>query len=158
MYIGPQGIVHGTFNTILNAGRMKLGIPVDGDLSGKLFVTSGLGGMSGAQGKAAEIANCVAIIAEVDYSRIKTRLDQGWISGVSDSIPEVIKMAQDSMAAKEGKAYAYHGNIVDLLEYIAEHVIMYMTAVIVRKALPSKNVLKCWLKILLNSMVLLMKL
>lgn len=121
MYIGPQGIVHGTFNTILNAGRMKLGIPVDGDLSGKLFVTSGLGGMSGAQGKAAEIANCVAIIAEVDYSRIKTRLDQGWISGVSDSIPEVIKMAQDSMAAKEGKAYAYHGNIVDLLEYIAEH-------------------------------------
>ena len=64
--------------------------------------------MSGAQGKAAEIANCVAIIAEVDYSRIKTRLDQGWISGVSDSIPEVIKMAQDSMAAKEGKAYAYH--------------------------------------------------
>lgn len=121
MYIGPQGIVHGTFNTILNAGRMKLGIPVDGDLTGKLFVTSGLGGMSGAQGKAAEIANCVAIIAEVDSSRIQTRLDQGWISGVSESLPEVIAMAQASMKAGEGKAYAYHGNIVDLLEYIADN-------------------------------------
>lgn len=121
MYIGPQGIVHGTFNTILNAGRMKLGIPVDGDLTGKLFVTSGLGGMSGAQGKAAEIANCVAIIAEVDSSRIQTRLDQGWISGLSESLPEVIAMAQASMTAGEGKAYAYHGNIVDLLEYIADN-------------------------------------
>lgn len=121
MYIGPQGIVHGTFNTILNAGRMKLGTPVDGDLTGKLFVTSGLGGMSGAQGKAAEIANCVAIIAEVDSSRIQTRLDQGWISGVSESLPEVIAMAQASMTAGEGKAYAYHGNIVDLLEYIADN-------------------------------------
>lgn len=121
MYIGPQGIVHGTFNTILNAGRMKLGIPVDGDLTGKLFVTSGLGGMSGAQGKAAEIANCVAIIAEVDSSRIQTRLDQGWISGVYESLPEVIAMAQASMTAGEGKAYAYHGNIVDLLEYIADN-------------------------------------
>ena len=121
MYIGPQGIVHGTFNTILNAGRMKLGIPVDGDLTGKLFVTSGLGGMSGAQGKAAEIANCVAIIAEVDSSRIQTRLDQGWISGVSESLPDVIAMAQASMKAGEGKAYAYHGNIVDLLEYIADN-------------------------------------
>lgn len=121
MYIGPQGIVHGTFNTILNAGRMKLGVPDDGDLAGKLFITSGLGGMSGAQGKAAEIANCTAIVAEVDKSRIQTRLDQGWISGVSDDIGEVIKMAQESMAAKTGKAYAYHGNIVDLLEYVAEH-------------------------------------
>ena len=63
MYIGPQGIVHGTFNTILNAGRMKLGIPEDGDLGGKLFVTSGLCGRSGAQGKAAIIANSAAIIA-----------------------------------------------------------------------------------------------
>lgn len=121
MYIGPQGIVHGTFNTILNAGRMKLGIPVDGDLSGKLFVTSGLGGMSGAQGKAAEIANCVAIIAEVDESRVKTRLDQGWISASSDSLEEVTAWAAESMAKGEGKAYAYHGNIVDLLEYMDDH-------------------------------------
>ncbi len=56
MYIGPQGIVHGTFNTLLNAGRLKLGVADDGDLTGKLFISSGLGGMSGAQGKAAEIA------------------------------------------------------------------------------------------------------
>ena len=79
MYIGPQGIVHGTYNTLLNAGRMHLGIPNDGDLAGHLFVSSGLGGMSGAQPKAAEIASAVGIIAEVDASRIKTRLEQGWV-------------------------------------------------------------------------------
>lgn len=118
MYIGPQGIVHGTFNTILNAGRVQLGVPADGDLGGKLFVTSGLGGMSGAQGKASEIAKCTAIIAEVDISRIKTRHDQGWITDYSDNIEEVIKLAQKSMEEKSGKAYAYHGNVVDLLEYI----------------------------------------
>ena len=71
--------------------------------------------MSGAQGKAAIIANCAAIIAEVDASRIKTRLDQGWITGVSDSIPEVIKLAQDAMAKKEGKAYAYRGTLSTFL-------------------------------------------
>ena len=85
MYIGPQGIVHGTFNTLLNAGRLKLGVPDDGDLTGKLFISSGLGGMSGAQGKAAEIAKAVAIVAEVDRSRIETRHSQGWISQVTDS-------------------------------------------------------------------------
>ena len=117
MYIGPQGIVHGTFNTLLNAGRMKLGIPQDGDLKGHLFVSSGLGGMSGAQPKAAEIAGAVAIIAEVDSSRIKTRHDQGWVSEVTDSIPEAFRLASEAM--KEGKplSIAYHGNIVDLLEY-----------------------------------------
>ena len=76
MYIGPQGIVHGTFNTLLNAGRLKLGIPADGNLAGRLFVSAGLGGMSGAQGKAAEIAGAVSIIAEVDDSRIETRYTQ----------------------------------------------------------------------------------
>ena len=80
MYIGPQGIVHGTFNTLLNAGRLKLGIPEDGNLAGRLFVSAGLGGMSGAQGKAAEIAGAVSIIAEVDDSRIETRYTQGWVS------------------------------------------------------------------------------
>ena len=73
MYIGPQGIVHGTFNTLLNAGRLKLGIPQDGDLRGRLFVSSGLGGMSGAQPKAAEMAGAAAIIAEGDASRISGR-------------------------------------------------------------------------------------
>ena len=79
MYIGPQGIVHGTFNTILNAGRKELGVPQDGDLTGHTFVSSGLGGMSGAQPKAANIANAVGIFAEVDLSRIETRHDQGWV-------------------------------------------------------------------------------
>lgn len=117
MYIGPQGIVHGTYNTILNAGRMKLGIKEDGDLIGHLFVSSGLGGMSGAQGKATKIANGVGIIAEVDYSRIKTRLDQGWIDKSFDDLEELFEYAQKSMDKKEAVAIAYHGNIVDLLEY-----------------------------------------
>ena len=84
MYIGPQGIVHGTYSTLLNAGRIKLGIDKDKDLKGVLFVSSGLGGMSGAQGKAMVIAGGVSIIAEVDDSRIKTRLTQGWIDVVYD--------------------------------------------------------------------------
>jgi urocanate hydratase len=117
MYIGPQGIVHGTYSTLLNAGRMKLGIPEDQDLKGKLFVSSGLGGMSGAQGKAAIIAGGVGIIAEVDESRIKTRYDQGWVSYVSDDPFKAFEKARQSMDAKEAIAIAYHGNIVDLLEY-----------------------------------------
>jgi urocanate hydratase len=117
MYIGPQGIVHGTYSTLLNAGRMKLGIPHEGNLKGKLFVSSGLGGMSGAQGKACEIAGGVAIIAEVDLSRIETRLKQGWVKEVYSSPDEAFFSA--SVAQKNGQkvAIAYHGNIVDLLEY-----------------------------------------
>lgn len=118
MYIGPQGIVHGTFNTLLNAGRLKLGIPKEGDLSGRLFVSSGLGGMSGAQGKAAVIAGAVSIIAEVDASRIKTRFDQGWVSCSVESCAEAVKIAKEMLAAKKPYAIAYHGNIVDLLEYL----------------------------------------
>ena len=121
MYIGPQGIVHGTFNTLLNAGRLKLGIPADGNLAGKLFVTAGLGGMSGAQGKAAEIAGAVSIIAEVDESRIMTRYTQGWVSAKTDSLEEALRLAQEKMAAKEPCAIAYLGNIVDLLEYLYEN-------------------------------------
>lgn len=121
MYIGPQGIVHGTFNTLLNAGRLKLGIPEDKDLAGHLFVSSGLGGMSGAQPKAAEIANATAIIAEVDASRIKTRHDQGWVEYVTDNLDEAFKLAEESMADKKPRSIAYHGNIVDLLEYAIAH-------------------------------------
>ena len=120
MYIGPQGIVHGTFNTLLNAGRLKLGIPADGNLAGKLFVTAGLGGMSGAQGKAAEIAGAVSIIAEVDESRIMTRYTQGWVSAKTDSLEEALAMAKDKLEKKEACAIAYLGNIVDLLEYLYE--------------------------------------
>lgn len=117
MYIGPQGIVHGTYNTLLNAGRRELGIPNDGDLAGHLFVSSGLGGMSGAQGKACMIAGGASIIAEVDYSRIETRSDQGWVSHIADSAEAAFDLAQEMMDKKEPCAIAYHGNIVDLLEY-----------------------------------------
>jgi len=120
MYIGPQGIVHGTFNTLLNAGRRRLGIPEDGDLGGVLFVSSGLGGMSGAQPKAVEIAGGVGIIAEVDESRIRTRHEQGWVSRVSGDLPEVVRLAQEHLARKEPISIAYHGNVVDLLEYLVE--------------------------------------
>ena len=121
MYIGPQGIVHGTFNTILGAGRLKLGIPDEGDLRGHLFVTSGLGGMSGAQPKAIEIANGVGIIAEVDESRIKTRLDQGWVSMASADLTEVWDTAIAYRARRKAISIAYHGNIVDLLQYAVDH-------------------------------------
>ncbi|MGT2887606.1 urocanate hydratase [Streptococcus didelphis] len=121
MYIGPQGIVHGTFNTLLNAGRLKLGVADDGDLSGKLFISSGLGGMSGAQGKAAEIAKAVAIVAEVDASRIETRHSQGWISQVAESAQEALQLAQRAQKEKKTTSIAYHGNIVDLLEYVNDH-------------------------------------
>lgn len=100
MYIGPQGIVHGTFNTILGAGRKYLGVAEHGDLAGKLFVSSGLGGMSGAQPKAANIANAVGVFAEVDLSRIKTRYDQGWVNTISDNLDEVFAEAKQYLAEK----------------------------------------------------------
>lgn len=121
MYIGPQGIVHGTYNTLLNAGRLKLGIPNDKDLRGHLFVTSGLGGMSGAQPKAIEIANGVGIIAEVDESRIHTRLEQGWVRKESSDLGEIFKTAEEYLEKKEPMSIAYHGNIVDLLEYAVKN-------------------------------------
>ena len=117
MYIGPQGIVHGTYNTILIAGRMKLGVSEDGDLRGKLFVSSGLGGMSGAQPKAVEIAKGVGIFAEVDLSRIEIRHKQGWVGKIVNSPEEAFKLASDYINRKESISIAFHGNIVDLLEY-----------------------------------------
>jgi len=120
MYIGPQGIVHGTFNTLMNAGRLKLGIPHGKDLAGKLFVSSGLGGMSGAQGKAAVIAGAASIIAEVDMSRVETRYSQGWVSCVTDSMEEAFRLARAAITEKRPIAVAYHGNVVDLLEFAAE--------------------------------------
>ncbi|SFG70164.1 urocanate hydratase [Sporolactobacillus nakayamae] len=121
MYIGPQGIVHGTYNTLLNAGREKLGIPNEADLSGYLFISSGLGGMSGAQPKAVEIANGVGIIAEVDQSRIDTRLRQGWVNTASDDLDKIFAIAQKHLDDKTTVSIAYHGNIVDLLDYVVDH-------------------------------------
>ncbi len=120
MYIGSQGIVHGTFNTLLNAGRLKLGIPHDRDLRGHLFVSSGLGGMSGAQPKAADIAGAVSVIAEVDLSRIETRRQQGWVQRVTANKQQAFDWAEEAVQVREPLSVAYHGNIVDLLEYAAE--------------------------------------
>ena len=121
MYIGPQGIVHGTFNTIINAGRKQLGIPEDQDLKGHIFVSSGLGGMSGAQGKAVKIANGVGIIAEVDLSRIETRKEQGWIDEVYDDAGEIFGWAKTYADQSKAASLAFHGNIIDLLEYAVNH-------------------------------------
>lgn len=121
MYIGPQGIVHGTYITLLNAGRLYLKIPDNGNLKGVIYLSSGLGGMSGAQAKAVEIAGGVGIIAEVDYSRIKTRYNQGWVSVISEDIKQTFEIAQK--AKNEGKpiSIAYYGNIVDLWEYAVKN-------------------------------------
>jgi urocanate hydratase len=121
MYIGPQGIVHGTYNTLLNAARLKFNRSNDEDLSGRLFVSSGLGGMSGAQGKAVEIAKGVGIIAEVDYSRIQTRHDQGWVGKIAESPSEAFVIADENRQKRDGIAIAFHGNIVDLLEYAVDN-------------------------------------
>lgn len=121
MYIGPQGIVHGTFNTLLNAGRKYLRIMPDENLSGHLFVSSGLGGMSGAQPKAVEMSGGVCIIAEVDISRVKTRFTQGWIRKIADEPTEAFALAEEFIKKKKPMSIAYHGNIVDLLQYAVEH-------------------------------------
>ncbi|MDD4155476.1 MAG: urocanate hydratase [Candidatus Cloacimonetes bacterium] len=117
MYIGPQGIVHGTYITLLNAGRKYLNIPADKDLSGIVYVSSGLGGMSGAQAKACEIAGGIGIIAEVDYSRIETRHSQGWVGLVSNKLDEIANWIEEYRKSRKAISIAYHGNIVDLLEY-----------------------------------------
>ncbi|MCR5757464.1 MAG: urocanate hydratase [Selenomonas sp.] len=118
MYIGPQGIVHGTYNTLLNAGRLHLGIPHDGDLRGKLFISSGLGGMSGAQPKAVEIAGGIGVIAEVDASRIDTRQTQGWVQERYQDLDQVFASVKKHQARNQAVSIAYEGNIVDLLEYV----------------------------------------
>jgi len=115
MYIGPQGIVHGTYSTLLNASRkIKEGAK---DMEGLLFVTSGLGGMSGAQGKAGKIAGGVALVAEVDESRINTRYEQGWVDLITRTPEEAFNVALKAKENNEALAIAYLGNVVDLLEY-----------------------------------------
>ncbi|MDD2331701.1 MAG: urocanate hydratase [Candidatus Cloacimonetes bacterium] len=121
MYIGPQGIVHGTYITLLNAGRKYLHIPQDKDLAGVLFLSSGLGGMSGAQAKAVEIAGGIGVIAEVDQSRIHTRHSQGWVSKVSADCEEIFGWVDEYKRSKKPVSIAYHGNVVDLLEYVDMH-------------------------------------
>jgi urocanate hydratase len=121
MYIGPQGIVHGTYNTLLNAGRQKCGVDQNGNLKGLLYVSSGLGGMSGAQPKAAEIAGAISVVAEVDQSRINTRINQGWVQRMSTDLDQIFKWVDQARNDKKGLSIAYHGNVVDLLDYAVEH-------------------------------------
>lgn len=115
MYIGPQGIVHGTTITVMNAGRMKMKAG-ETDLRGKIFVSSGLGGMSGAQPKAAVIAGLIGIIAEVNPKALHTRHSQGWVDEVFENLDEMMPRIRKAVANKEGVSLAYHGNIVDLWE------------------------------------------
>ncbi len=121
MYIGPQGIVHGTYLTLLNAGRMYLNIPAHKDLAGVVYLSSGLGGMSGAQAKAVEIAGGIGILAEVDRSRIDTRHQQGWVSRVSADLDEVAGWIAEFRVSRSPISIAYHGNIVDLWQYVLDH-------------------------------------
>ncbi len=114
MYIGPQGIVHGTTITILNAGR-KIAKNNE-NLSGKLFVTSGLGGMSGAQPKAGNIAGCITVCAEINPKATQTRHSQGWIDEVIADLDELVARVQQAKANKEIVSIAYQGNVVDVWE------------------------------------------
>ena len=121
MYIGPQGIVHGTSITLLNAGR-KLGLGTD-DLRGRVFVTSGLGGMSGAQARAATITGCVGVIAEVDGDAVNQRITDGYIdaSNVYSDVKALIARIEQCRVGREAVALIYHGNIVELWEAFVEH-------------------------------------
>ncbi len=115
MYIGPQGIVHGTTITVMNAGRKRLK-PGETDLRGKIFVSSGLGGMSGAQPKAGVIAGMVSIIAEVNPKATEVRHSQGWVDEVYRDLNDMMPRIRSAVANKEAISIAYLGNVVDLWE------------------------------------------
>ncbi len=117
MYIGPQGIVHGTTITVLNAGRMMGG--ADKGLAGKVFVSSGLGGMSGAQPKAAVIAGAIGVVAEINPKATHTRHSQGWVDEVYEDSHRLMGRIREARANKEAVSLAYQGNIVDLWEQFA---------------------------------------
>ena len=118
MYIGPQGIVHGTTITVLNAGRRL--DPENPTLAGKLFVTAGLGGMSGAQPKAGNIAGVVSVTAEVDPVAAWKRHEQGWVDHVVEDVAELANRVRASMENKDAVSYAYLGNVVDVWEHFYE--------------------------------------
>ncbi len=119
MYIGPQGIVHGTTITVMNAGRKQLK-PGETDLRGKLFVSSGLGGMSGAQPKAGVISGVVSVIAEINPKAAEKRHAQGWVDEIHKDLDELIPRIRKACADKEVVSLAYEGNIVDLWERLVE--------------------------------------
>ncbi len=116
MYIGPQGIVHGTTITVMNAARLKLG--GDSGMKGKVFVTSGLGGMSGAQAKATVIAGGICLVAEVNPRATHTRHSQGWVDEVFEDLDILAERLEEARGAGEAVSLAYQGNVVVLLEYL----------------------------------------
>jgi len=116
MYIGPQGIVHGTTITVMNAARLHS----KGDFSGKLFVTSGLGGMSGAQPKATVIAGMICLVAEINPKAVETRYKQGWVDEVYTDLDELIKRTVKAQKNKEAVSLAYQGNVIDMWEKLVE--------------------------------------
>ena len=123
MYIGPQGIVHGTTITVMNAARKQLrkrGAANTDDRSGMLFVTAGLGGMSGAQPKAGNIAGVVSVTAEINPLAARKRYDQGWVDELHDKLDELIPRIRKAVAGKEVVSMAYVGNVVDLWERLAD--------------------------------------
>ncbi|XP_023230308.1 urocanate hydratase-like [Centruroides sculpturatus] len=115
-YIGPQGIVHGTTLTIINAGRKYLQLD---DLKGKVYLSSGLGGMSGAQAKAAVISGCIGVIAEINYDAIKKRYDQGWVLEIISDLDKLVERLKKAKKNKEVTSIGFHGNIVDVWERMA---------------------------------------
>ena len=120
MYIGPQGIVHGTTITLLNAARMHLNLPPERDLAGITFVTSGLGGMSGAQAKAAVISGAACIVAEMSEHAAIKRYEQGWLTNISRDIDESIDLMVDAAQRRAPISIGHIGNIVELWERIVE--------------------------------------
>ena len=119
MYIGPQGIVHGTTITVLNAARMRQKSAGD-DIRGKIFVSSGLGGMSGAQPKAAVIAGVIGVVAEINPKAVHTRYSQGWVDEVYTDLDKLMERIVKAKDAKEAISLAYQGNVVDLWEKFIE--------------------------------------
>lgn len=121
MYIGPQGIVHGTTITVMNAARMQLKKqPGRKDIHGMLFVSSGLGGMSGAQPKAGNIAGVVSVVAEINPLAAQKRYDQGWVDELHTSLDELIPSVRKAVEERKTVSMAYVGNVVDLWERLAE--------------------------------------
>jgi urocanate hydratase len=116
MYIGPQGIVHGTTITILGAGRRYLDGTGENPLAGKVYVTSGLGGMSGAQGKAAVIAGCIGVIAEINPAAARKRHEQGWVDEIHTDLDGLLRRIEQARRDRQAVALAYLGNVVDLWE------------------------------------------
>ncbi len=121
MYIGPQGIVHGTTITLMNAGRKYLQTSEEEGLKGRVYVTSGLGGMSGAQAKAAVIAGAIGVIAEINPKAIARRKEQGWLQEVETDLDRVVARIEQARAAKEPLSLGYQGNIVDLWEHLVRN-------------------------------------